>query len=164
MRVSPTTASRRMTRRGTSRRWTERVAAAALLAVAGARADGWQPPLDEALKTAATRQAPVLIEFHAPWCYSCYYMQRNVLNGAEWDKVRRAAVLVDLDADAPEGAYWEQKLEVKGLPSYVVLDPQGEELGRILGEQTRGEFYRLLDGILARTNSLEVLRGKVRDG
>ncbi|HWY24047.1 MAG TPA: thioredoxin family protein [Nevskia sp.] len=153
-----------MTRPGTSRRWTERVAAAALLAVAGARADGWQPPLDEALKTAATRHAPVLIEFHAPWCYSCYYMQRNVLNGAEWDKVRRDAVLVDLDADAPEGAYWEKQLVVKALPSYVVLNEQGDELGRILGEQTRAEFYRQLDVILARTASLDEVRDKVKDG
>lgn len=148
----------------TSLRWNERVAAVALLAAAGASADGWQPPLDEALKTAAARQAPVLIEFHAPWCYSCYYMQRNVLNGAEWDKVRRAAVLVDLDADAPEGAYWEKRLVVKALPSYVVLNDEGEELGRILGEQTRAEFYRLLDGILARTASLDEVRDKVKDG
>ena len=152
-------------RRRTFRRWTEYVAAAALLATAAAHADGsWQPPLDEALKTAAARHAPVLIEFHAPWCYSCYYMQRNVLNGAEWDKARRQAVLVDLDADAPEGAYWEKQLVVKALPSYVVLNDEGQELGRILGEQTRAEFYRQLELIMARTASLDEVRDKVRDG
>lgn len=149
------------------RRWTDAVAGVAAVAalLSGAvRADAWQPPLDEALRQAAERHAPILIEFHAPWCYSCYYMAHNVLNGAEWDKVKRQAVLVDLDADAPEGSYWKDRLSVKALPSYVVLNEQGDELGRILAEQTRPEFYRLLDGILARTNALDAVRDKVKDG
>lgn len=150
--------------RRTFLRWTERIAVLSLLAAAAAGAENWQPPLDEALKTAAARHAPVLIEFHAPWCYSCYYMQRNVLNGAEWDRLRRQVVLVDLDADAPEGAYWQQQLMARGLPSYVVLDEEGAELGRILGEQVRGEFYRQIDAILARSGTLAALAERVRDG
>ena len=152
----------------TCRRWIDRtlgLAAASLLLAGAARADdAWQPPLDEALKQAATQHAPILIEFHAPWCYSCYYMAHNVLNGAEWDKVKRETVLVDLDADAPEGNYWEKRLDVKALPSYVVLNERGDELGRILAEQTRPEFYRQLDAIRARTTTLESLRDKVKDG
>lgn len=151
-------------RRKAFRRWTEAALAAALLLAGGVRADGWQPPLDEALKDAVQRHAPILIEFHAPWCYSCYYMAHNVLNGTEWDKVRRQAVVVDLDADAPEGSYWENRLAVKALPSYVVLNENGEELGRILAEQTRAEFYRQLDQILARTSTLDTVREKVKDG
>lgn len=151
-------------RRKTFRRWTETALTAALLLGGSARADGWQPPLDEALKDAAQRHAPIVIEFHAPWCYSCYYMAHNVLNGAEWDKVKHEAVVVDLDADAPEGSYWENRLTVKALPSYVVLNENGDELGRILAEQTRAEFYRQLDLILARTNTLDAVREKVKDG
>jgi tetratricopeptide (TPR) repeat protein len=151
----------------TSRRWTE---AAPMLGLAGlllagtAVADAWQPPLDEALKQAAQRHAPILVEFHAPWCYSCYYMAHNVLNGPEWDKVKRDTVVVDLDADAPEGSYWKDRLSVKALPSYVVLNDSGSELGRILAEQTRPDFYRQLDAILARTSDLDTLGDKVRDG
>ena len=152
----------------TCRRWTERalglVTASFLLAGATHADTSWQPPLDEALKQAAERHSPILIEFHAPWCYSCYYMEHNVLNGPEWDRVRRAAVLVDLDADAPEGNYWKEHLAVKALPSYVVLNENGDELGRILAEQTRPEFYRQLEIIMARTSSLEAVRDKVKDG
>ncbi len=150
----------------TCRRWTERALAACCLLLAGIAAadEPWQPPLDEALKQAVARHAPILIEFHAPWCYSCYYMEHNVLNGAEWDKLRRQVVLVDLDADAPEGNYWLKRLAVKGMPGYVVLNEQGEELGRIALEQTRPEFYRQLDAMMARTASLEAVRDKVKDG
>jgi tetratricopeptide (TPR) repeat protein len=154
-------------RRKICHRWIDRVVqfgAGALLLAGVVHADPWQPPLDEALKQAATQHAPILIEFHAPWCYSCYYMAHNVLNGAEWDKVKRETVLVDLDVDAPQGNYWKERLGVKALPSYVVLNEQGDELGRITAEQTRPDFYRQLDAIESRTATLESLRDKVRDG
>jgi hypothetical protein len=152
------------------RRWTERGLALLcwmVLAVqpgGPARADEWQPPLDDALKQAAVRHSPILVEFHAPWCYSCYYMERDVLNGPEWEKVKRTAVVVDLDADSPEGAYWQTQLSVQGMPGYVVLNEKGEELGRIHVEQTRQDFYRQLDAIFDHATALADLRGRVVDG
>jgi hypothetical protein len=152
-----------MMRRRIFRPWNEALALLTLACATAASAD-WQAPLDEALINAQSRHAPILVEFHAPWCYSCYYMERNVLNGPEWDKVRKDAVVVSLDADSSEGTYWMQKLSVKGMPNYVVLNEQGAELGRIQLEQTREEFYRQLDAIFARTASLEGLGAHVKDG
>lgn len=121
-------------------------------------------PLAAALKSAAEKHQPVLVDFHAPWCYSCYYMKKNVLNGPQWDQVERSAVVLELDADAPEGAYWKDQWKVKALPSYVVLNEQGEELGRILAEQTREDFYRQLAAIFARGSTLAALQAKVKAG
>lgn len=136
-----------------------------LLAVATVSA---MPAPPDALKAALDRaqkaHSPVLVEFHAPWCYSCYYMAKNVQTGAEWDKVEHAMVVVGFDVDSPEGAQVKQALSVKALPSYVVLDSKGEELGRILAEQTRADFYKKIDEISARSTSLDDLRSKVRDG
>ena len=42
------------------------------------------------------------------------------------------------DADSPAGAQWMRQWSVKGLPSYVVLDPRGRELGRIPLERKFG--------------------------
>ena len=120
--------------------------------------------VDAALVQAKARHAPVLVDFHAPWCYSCYYMKKNVLNGPEWDRVEREAVVVALDADAPEGAHWMEQWHVKSLPSYVVLDEKGEELGRIVAEQTRYNFYRQLDIITARNSTLAALQAKAAKG
>ncbi len=108
-------------------------------------------------------QAPGLLEFHAPWCYSCYYMARNVQTGPEWQKVEREMVVLGLDADSPQGARAKQQWQVKALPSYVVLDRSGRELGRILAEQTRADFYAKLNEISRRSASLDALAGKVRD-
>ncbi|HUP92538.1 MAG TPA: thioredoxin family protein [Solimonas sp.] len=119
--------------------------------------------LDVALATAQARRVPVLIDFHAPWCYSCYYMARNVLTGAEWRRVEQGSVVVALDADSPEGAAVMKQWHIKALPSYLVLDPSGRELGRILGEQTRRDFYARL-GDITRATALDPLAARVRDG
>jgi hypothetical protein len=121
-------------------------------------------PLKEALARARSARTAVLVEFHAPWCYSCYYMAKNVQTGADWQKVEREMVVIGFDADSPEGAQVKEKLKVKALPSYVVLDSKGAELGRILAEQTRSDFYAKLNEIRARGTSLDDLDDKVRDG
>lgn len=149
-----------------------RLAAALILFLAAgtavaAETDTFAAPtasLDAALKTAQTRHQPVLIDFYAPWCYSCYYMAKNVKTGAEWEALEKTAVVLELDADAPDGAHWMKQWTVKGLPSYVVLDEHGDELGRIPLEQTRPEFYRKVNAIIAHGNPVETLKAKVKDG
>ena len=119
---------------------------------------------EAALKQAETRNQPLLLDFHAPWCYSCYYMKKNVLNGPEWAKVERDSVVLEVDADAPEGAALKERFQVKALPSYVVLNSQGDEIGRISAERTRWQFYTELSAITARNTSLMVLRGRAERG
>ncbi len=119
---------------------------------------------DEARTLAAQRQVPLLLDFHAPWCYSCYYMATHVLNGVEWEQVERRAVVVQVDADAPEGAALKARYGIKALPSYLVLDTEGEELGRILAEKTRAEFYPEINAILDRGQSMTALAAEVNEG
>ncbi len=125
--------------------------------------DSGADPVAAAQASARERRAPLLVDFQAPWCYSCYYMAKNVLNGAEWERVRREAVVLELDADSPEGARWMQAWSVKALPTYVMFDGGGQELGRILGEQTRGDFYKWVFSAAAGGNTLDALKAKVTD-
>jgi thiol-disulfide isomerase/thioredoxin len=116
------------------------------------------PAVSRALATAARQRLPVLVEFRAPWCYSCYYMARHVHTGIEWNELKRRAVVVEVDADSPEGAEQMKAWGIKPLPSYVVLDPKGRELGRVLGERTRAAFYAHMERFLAPGARLDELR------
>lgn len=120
--------------------------------------------VDAALAQAKKAHQPVLIDFSAPWCYSCYFMATHVLNGEEWQALRAKAVVAEVDADSPDGNAWMKKLEVKALPAYVVLNEDGAELGRILAEQPREKFYPNLDRILAGANTLDALKAKAAGG
>lgn len=140
------------------------VMAALALIVAGCGPRPSSTPSGElatALEAARVRNAAVIIDFHAPWCYSCYYMARNVLNGPEWEAVLRRAVVLEQDVDSPQGRALQQQWRVKALPTYLVLDAQGRELGRILGEQTRKDLYARLDALLDRGSTLEALAARV---
>lgn len=141
--------------------------AAALLAagpVLAQDAGNTQDPVFAAFSQARARHLPVLVNYHAPWCYSCYYMAHNVLTGPEWDRALHDTVMVELDADSPEGTKWMQSWTVKAMPSYLLFDSEGHELGRILGEQTRADFYKWMNATLARGNSLDAVKVAVVDG
>ena len=118
---------------------------------------------EDALVQAREQRLPLVVDFHAPWCYSCYYMANHVLNGPEWEAVQQRALVVEVDADAPAGAALRERHAIKALPSYLVLDADGDELGRILGEQTRADFYARLNELLDRGTTLDALRAGVRD-
>ncbi|MFC4525138.1 thioredoxin family protein [Dyella halodurans] len=118
----------------------------------------------DAIQAAGQQHRPVLIDFHAVWCYSCYYMASHVLNGPAWDAVEHKAIVVEADADSPDGQAWLKKLKVSFLPSYVVLDEHGNELGRIAAEQPREKFYPQINAIIANGRSLDTLKAKAASG
>lgn len=120
--------------------------------------------VDAALAQAQKTHTPVLIDFSAPWCYSCYFMATHVLNGPQWQALQKKTTVVMVDADSPDGAAWMKKLQVKALPAYVVLNAKGDELGRILAEQPREAFYPQIERILAGGNTLDELKRKAAAG
>jgi len=134
------------------------------LVFAGALHAAEPATVDAAIATARKAHSPVLLDFSAPWCYSCYFMETHVLNGAEWNALEAKVVVAPVDADSPDGAAWMKKLEVKALPAYVVLDENGAELGRILAEQTREVFYPAIGKIIAGASTLDGFKAKAAAG
>jgi thiol-disulfide isomerase/thioredoxin len=125
---------------------------------------GTPATVDDALAQAKKTHTPVLVDFGAPWCYSCYFMATHVLNGPQWTALEARTVVVESDADSPDGAAWMKKLQVKALPAYVLLNENGEELGRILAEQPREKFYPAVDKILAGSRTLDQLKKSAAAG
>jgi hypothetical protein len=135
-----------------------------LLTSTAAAGEGATTTVDEALHAAAREHRPLLLDFQAQWCYSCYFMATHVLTGPQWQSVESRARVLEVDGDSPDGAQWMKKLGVKALPSYVVLNVDGTELGRIVAEQSREKFYALIERILAGSDTLEALKAKARAG
>jgi len=134
------------------------------IAIAGSAAAAETPTIDDAISAAERAHTPVLLDFSAPWCYSCYFMATHVLNGAEWKALEAKVAVVEVDADSPDGAAWMKKLEIKALPSYVVLNEKAIEIGRIVGEQPRDKFYAATDKILVGSRTLDQLKANAAAG
>ena len=120
----------------------------ALALAAPVHAEGWEASLPKALAAAKKSSKSVLVDFTAPWCYSCYYMEKNVLDRQSFWDVARALELARIDVDLPEGLALKAAHQVRFLPTFLVLDSNGKELGRILGEQREADFVAQLKAFL----------------
>lgn len=91
-------------------------------------------------------------------------MKTNVMNGAEWDALGKHLVYVESDSDSADGEAWMKKLKITGLPTYVMLDADGKEIGRIVGEAKREEFYPKVNRLAAGTDTLDRLKAQAAHG
>ena len=122
----------------------------------------WEPSLAKALSKAQASRQRVLADFTAPWCYSCYYMEKNVLGGPAFAAAARGLVLARIDVDKPEGRALKQKYRVNFLPTFLVLDAAGKETGRILGEQREEDFVAHLGALAAASPASDEDRAVIR--
>ena len=119
--------------------------------------------IEAAFKQAKTRHAPIFVDVSAVWCHSCYFMQKHVMNGPEWTAIEKKIITVEVDGDAPGSQRWINKWKIGGYPSYLVFDENGQEIGRLLGDRPRAQFYEEMAPILERGAVLEQLKAKVTD-
>ncbi|RAO75138.1 thioredoxin family protein [Dyella jiangningensis] len=120
--------------------------------------------IDQALKAAKAKQEPVFVDFSASWCHDCHAMDAKVLNGPEWEAEQSRFVLVRSDADSVNGVAWTKKLKVPALPSYIVLNADGSERGRLMGFIPSEKFYPELNRILSGEDAFDKLKQDAQHG
>lgn len=110
----------------------------------GARIGHWTMDFDAATELAAEKKLPLMLNFTgSDWCGWCKLMDKNVFAEDEWKKyAAENVVLVTLDfpndkSIVPEkyvarNKELQEKFGVRGYPTYVVLDSDGEtKLGQL---------------------------------
>jgi thiol:disulfide interchange protein len=89
--------------------------------------EGWHASLAEGLATAQRENKPVLIDMWATWCKNCLVMDKTTLEDQTVSTALAGYVKVKFQAenpDDPKVARVMQKLDSKGLPTYVILQPK----------------------------------------
>ena len=114
----------------------------------GAEVGKWTHDYDAALKVAAEKKLPIMLNFTgSDWCHWCKIMDEKVFAKDEWKTyAAKNAVLVTLDFPQdqsllPEGlaernAKLQAEFGVQGYPTFVVLDSDGKtRLGQLGASQ-----------------------------
>ncbi len=136
-------------------RWPRRAGGIALVAFAlvgllGAETESpiaWVPFSNEALARATTAGRPVLLDFEAAWCLPCREMERTTFRDPA--VVRAAAdfvmVKVDVTTEDERSSALSSRFGVAGVPTLVLLGPDGRERGRFARLVGAAEMLRAMD-------------------
>jgi len=87
----------------------------------------------EALRLARKGGKLILADFFTQWCPFCRLMEDTVLNRAAFMEASGNMVRVSLDGDTPEAREWLTKFRPAGYPTYIVMDAEMREIGRMYG-------------------------------
>src|SRR5262245_14012296 len=106
----------------------------------------WAPFSEEALAQATESRRPVLIDFQAAWCLPCREMERTTFRDPAVVRATRdfAALKADVTAQDAHAEALMTRWDVPGVPTYVILGPDGQERRRFVGFVP---VDRLLEGL-----------------
>ena len=133
------------------------------VALEGAEPGRWTMDFEAATKLAAERELPMMINFTgSDWCGWCKLMDKEVFAKDEWKKfAAEHVVLVTLDFPKDKSIVPEkfvarnkklkEQFGVRGYPTYIVLDSDGEtkigKLGAGKGK-TPSSFIKEFQGVI----------------
>jgi thiol:disulfide interchange protein DsbD len=108
----------------------------------------WEREWEVAFDRARSENKPVLVNFSAEWCVWCKHLETVTFADSKVGAMLAGRVVplnIDVDAASPE-LLRSQRIEAP--PTIVVLDIDGQELGRIAGYMPPTGFLKTVEGIL----------------
>jgi thiol:disulfide interchange protein len=89
--------------------------------------------LDEALVRAGSEKKLVFVDVYADWCTWCTKMDEDVFVDSRVQSALLAFVPIKVDADKGGGRAVANRYRVSGLPAYLLIDGDGNVVGRFDG-------------------------------
>jgi thiol-disulfide isomerase/thioredoxin len=87
--------------------------------------------VDEAFAKAKAESKPLFLYWGAVWCPPCYYLKHTVFQQPEVKAEIEQFIPVYLDGDDQSAQIAGEKFDVKGYPTVILFNPQGEEFMRM---------------------------------
>jgi thioredoxin:protein disulfide reductase len=116
----------------------------------GASHDIWGSDLETALKQARESEKRVILDFTAKWCAACKELDHKTFSQQiVRDKLKTMIpVKIDCtDSRNPEVKKIQETYGVKGLPTIIVLDHEGDELARFVSFLPPDQFIQFIEKI-----------------
>lgn len=104
----------------------------------------------KALKLAAQKKKPLIIDFFGIWCPPCNHIDAMVFQSPGFKKrAETGFVRLKMDADHDASAAMKKKYKIVALPTVVFTTADGDEITRFVGYRPLDEVLRTLDFVTA---------------
>ncbi len=91
----------------------------------------------------------VFLDCYATWCGPCKYMANTVFTTKEaGDYFNSKFVNIKIDMEKGEGINLARELRIQGYPTFVILNSNGKELGRIVGGAPAKQMIQKVEALL----------------
>jgi len=107
----------------------------------------WKQFTEASFSEAKTASTPVMIDFYADWCIPCKELDAQTFSDQAViaEAKRFAAFKADMTKSvAPEVETLKNKFNIKGVPTVLIIDSNGNEIKRITGFVKAEEFLQNL--------------------
>lgn len=123
---------------------------------------------DDALAEAREQGKKVFLDVYTDWCGPCIVMQETVFplpEVGDYFNARFVNYKLDAEDESLMGPEIAARFEVKGYPTYLVLDSAGAEIGRATSGMSGDQFIALFSQMLGETESqFETTRARFDTG
>jgi thioredoxin-related protein len=119
--------------------------------------NNWYHDWDEGIAAAAREKKPIIVDFYTDWCKWCKVMDKETFAAPSVMEIMTAGwIKIKIDAENGEksGTFKDQTLEynklaaafgVRGYPSYLFFDKEGQPVTVISGYHEKENFIPMLD-------------------
>jgi thioredoxin-related protein len=114
----------------------------------------WYTNFDEA-KAAAVESGKIrMVDFYTDWCGYCRLLNSSTFTNENVIELASNFISVKINAESTEGRPIAQKYSVRGFPTILFLDPNGNEIYKIGGYLPPEQYASELEKVLEHGSSL----------
>lgn len=106
--------------------------------------DKWYYDLEQAKAAAKKSGRKIFVDFFATWCGPCKKLAAEVFPTAEFKKLSKYFVFLQIDVDAQKDV--AQTYNIEAMPTQMVLSADGAVVGKRVGYSNPGDFFNFING------------------
>lgn len=96
----------------------------------------YENKFEKVLAFAKSEDKKILVDFMAPWCPACVRLENETFGEAVFKEATAEFIKVSVNVDKPENRVFMKQYNVPGMPTLLILSPEGAELARFIDFKT----------------------------